>query len=88
MFSMDYLIKLPILYAAIMLAMSLDNIFWIPTSPEYQKFKNNQFPLVVEGKSYNSKLDYIFRYRILSVLKHPRDIIPAIVSSLILGVFL
>lgn len=82
---MDYLLKVPLLYAAIMFAMSLDNIFWIPTSPEYSKFQNNQFPLVVEGKSYYSKLDYIFRYRVLSVLKHPRDIIPAICSSLLLG---
>ena len=85
---MDYLLKVPIFYAAIMLAMSLDNICWIPTSPEYEKFKNNQFPIIVEGKSYNSKLDYIFRYRILSVLKHPRDIIPAIISSLTLGAIL
>ena len=68
--------------------MSVDNIFWIPTSPEYVLFKNNSFPLEVEKKFYFSKLDYILRYRVLSVLKHPRDIIPAILTSLILAVIL
>jgi hypothetical protein len=74
-----------------MIAMSLDNVFWIPTSPEYKDYKKLPFAkkgneyVIAEGKSYTTKLDYIFRYRILSVLKHPRDIIPGIFSSLFLS---
>ena len=76
------------IYALIMFCMSLDNIFWIPTSPEYSKFKNNEFPIKVEGKEYLSKADYIIRYRIWSVLTSWRDIVPGLISSLILVVIL
>jgi len=81
MFVIDWLIY----YISIMIAMCIDNIFWIPTSPEYVKIQNKQYPVRVEGKSYNSLIDYVIRYRIFSVIKHPRDIIPAIISSLILA---
>jgi hypothetical protein len=70
--------------------MSLDNVFWIGASPEYGNFiKLSLFkkgkPIKVEGKDYFSKVDYIFRYRILSVLTNWRDIIPALISGLILS---
>jgi hypothetical protein len=72
--------------------MCLDNIFWIPSSPEYPNFKKMKWirkttgnPFVfVEEKYYVSKLDYIFRYRIWSVIKDWRDIIPGVISSFVL----
>lgn len=70
-----------------MFAMCTDNIFWISSSPEYEKFKSlglfksNGTELLVEGKSYVSKIDYIFRYRVYSVLKDYRDIMPALITS-------
>ena len=86
MFSMIFPLEWLCYYIAVMFAMSVDNICWTPTSPEYYLFQKNQFPISVEKKFYNSRLDYIFRYRILSVLKHPRDIFPALLTSLIMAV--
>jgi len=80
----EFLIHWILFYVSIMIAMCVDNIFWIPTSPEYPNFKENKMPIFVEGKLYHSRLSYIFKYRILSVLTHWRDIVPAIISSTIL----
>jgi len=74
-------------YCLVMFAMSLDNIFWIPTSPEYEQYKNNK-PITVEGKTYYTKLDYIIKYRIGSVLKSWRDIVPAIITSFLMTLLL
>lgn len=88
---MNFFFKWIFCYIAVMIAMSLDNVTWIPTSPEYEDYKKlpwskkNESYVIAEGKAYTTKLDYIFRYRILSVLKHPRDIIPGIFSSLFLA---
>ena len=82
---MNFFIEWVIFYCSCMFMMLSDNLFWIPTSPEYEKFKQNKFPLKVEGKEYNSRLDYIFRYRILSVLTSWRDIVPGIITSGILA---
>lgn len=77
-------------YFAIMFAMSVDNIFWIPNSPEYGAFKEmgwfkrNPTYLVIGDNIYYTKLGYIWRYRIKTVLTHPRDIIPGIITSAIL----
>lgn len=68
-----------------MFAMCIDNIFWISASPEYPLFKENK-PITIDGKTYSTRIEYIFKYRIWSVLTHWRDIIPAIFTSLILAV--
>lgn len=75
-------------YGLVMFAMCLDNIFWISSSPEYDKIKNGNYPIKMEGKEYKNLFDYVFRYRILSVLTDWRDIIPAIISSLLLSITL
>lgn len=79
-------------YLLIMFAMSVDNIFWIPTSPEYKKYKELPFFrktfggrfIIVEDKIYTTKLQYILKYRVKSVLTHWRDIVPAILTAGIL----
>ena len=83
---LNFFIEWIVFYGSIMLAMSLDNIFWIPTSPEYEKIKKGDYPVKVGGKEYHNLKDYILRYRILSVLTSWRDVIPGIISSLILAV--
>lgn len=83
---MIFIIEWLIFYVAIIFAMSIDNIFWIPTSPEYKQIKKGNYPVKVEGKNYYSLKDYVLRYRIWSVIKHWRDIIPAIITSFILAV--
>jgi len=81
-------------YLAIMFAMSVDNIFWIPTSPEYKQFKKvpwirtDKKGFNYAGGYYANKLEYIIFYRIKSVLFHWRDIVPAIITSFILAVVL
>lgn len=75
-------------YLSIMCAMCLDNIFWIPTSPEYKDIKKNftlLFGLLAIPKNKEG-LNYCWKNRILEVIKHPRDIIPAIISSIILSI--
>ena len=71
-----------------MLAMCFDNIFWISASPEYQDFKNKKFPLTNSDGTFKSQFDYVFRGRIIAVLKNPKDIIPALISSLAFASFL
>lgn len=74
--------------------MSVDNIFWISTSPEYNQFKRlgffkkNDLRLAVEGRIYSSKIQYILIYRVGSVLTHWRDIVPALITSTILTIVL
>lgn len=93
---MSFLLEWLIFYIAIMFTMSVDNIFWIPTSPEYKKYKKLPFFkkaflgyfIIVESKFYHTKLQYIIKYRIWSVITHWRDIIPAVITSLILAVIL
>lgn len=85
---MSFILEWFTFYAAIMFTMSIDNLFWIPTSPEYLQIKKKQYPVKVEGKYYYSLIDYSLRYRIWSVLTHWRDIIPAILTSFILTLIL
>ncbi|MFW9872086.1 MAG: hypothetical protein ACFFG0_03215 [Candidatus Thorarchaeota archaeon] len=59
--------------------MSVDNIFCISASPEYNEFKKY---------SFMKKCGYIFNYRIKTVLTHWRDICPAIIASFILTLIL
>ena len=86
-------------YCLVMFAMCTDNLFWISTSPEYESFKlvpwfgkqtelisGSEFTqaVLIEGKVYENKFSYILRYRILSVLKSWRDIVPAIITSFLM----
>lgn len=73
---MIFIFKWILSYCLVMFAMSVDNIFWIGASPEYEDFKKYDF---------KKKLSYIFNYRIKTVLTHWRDITPAIMTSLILS---
>lgn len=72
--------------------MCLDNLCWISASPEYESFKKlplffwNKNSLTIYKNTYKSKISYIIKYRIWTVIKHPRDIIPAIISSMILTI--
>lgn len=83
---MNFFLQWAVFYLGIIFAMSIDNLFWIPTSPEYSSIKNKRWPIKVEGKSYGSLSGYIIRYRIWSVLTHWRDITPAIITSFILTI--
>lgn len=75
MFMLNWLVC----YLLIMFAMCTDNIFWISASPEYPVFKKYSLKL---------KLKYIINYRIKTVLTSWRDIIPGIITSLILTIIL
>ena len=76
---MNFILLWIVNYCLVMFAMCVDNIFWISASPEYPKFKI---------WNLKEKLKYIFTYRIKTVLTHWRDIIPAIMTSLILTIIL
>jgi len=73
---MEFIIKWIISYGLVMFAMCTDNIFWISSSPEYEKFKKWKI---------KEKLKYIITYRIKTVLTDWRDICPGIMTSLILS---
>ncbi|MCP6727478.1 MAG: hypothetical protein KJI69_05720 [Patescibacteria group bacterium] len=92
---MSFIIEWLIFYVAIMFTMSVDNIFWISASPEYPQFKkagwfkcNKNFIMMNQGNHhrYDTKIEYIFIYRVKTVLTHWRDIVPAIITSFILVV--
>ena len=76
---MKFIIDWLIFYFAIMFAMCVDNIFWISASPEYKDFK--------KWSSWK-KINYIFTYRIKTVITHWRDIIPAVITSFVLALML
>ena len=89
---MIFLIKWFAIYWLIIFTMCLDNIFWIPADKQWFLHKNLQphfFILILFGKEYifpkdKEALSFIWNKRIKEVIKHPYDIIPAIISSLIL----
>lgn len=60
------------LYWLIIISMSIDNLCWISSSPEFEEVKK---------KSMKDYLIYCFRDRIYAVIKDYRDIIPAILTS-------
>jgi len=75
-----------------MFAMCIDNLFWISSSPEYRTFKKllwfrkSSVKIMINGKIYNTKIHYIINYRIKSVITCWRDILPAVIVSLILAI--
>lgn len=88
---MIWFINFILFYISIMCAMCLDNIFWIPDSPEWLSIKKNFFIFILFKREFGIPKNkegkyYCWKYRILEVLKHPRDILPAIISSIILTI--
>lgn len=66
-------------YVVTMVVMCIDNIAWISDSPEYKDFKKmNLF----------RKAQYIWGYRIKTVLTNPRDMIAGVAGALIAGAFI
>ena len=59
-------------YLFVMFAMCINNLFWIPSSPEFKEFL---------GWNLIKKLRYMIGYRVFLVIIHPFDIIPAIITS-------
>lgn len=87
---MEFIIRWIISYCLIMFTMCLDNILWIPDSPEWKSIRSDFKVINFLGREYGipknkASLYYCWTKRIIEVLKHPRDIIPGIVSSLILA---
>ena len=74
---MNFFINWIVSYFLIMFAMSVDNIFWIPTSPEYPQFKK---------MTKFQKFKYILIKRIFAVLVAWRDIVPALITSFIMTI--
>lgn len=64
-------------YVFITFALCLDNIFWISASPEYSQFKT---------WSNKKRFRYILVDRVWAVIKNPRDIFPALISSFIFAI--
>lgn len=89
----DFIGQWVIFFVGIMFAMSVDNIFWIPTSPEWKGIKKNFWIIIFWGNEYcfpknKEGLNYCWKNRIFEVLKHPRDIFPGLITSFILAVIL
>ena len=76
---LEFVLKWKIYYVFVMMAMSIDNIFWIPTSPEFKDFKKWKIA---------KKLRYVIGFRIFSVITHPLDIIPALMTSYMMALLL
>jgi len=83
----DFILMWIGMYAVIITAMYHDNINWISSSPEFKNvrklgfFKSNGESVTLRSRKYKTYLDYVFRIRILGVLKDWRDITPGILSS-------
>jgi hypothetical protein len=65
----------------------------MPDSPEWKSIKKNFYIFRIFKREFGipknkEGLKYCWKSRILEVIKHPRDIIPAIISSLILTLIL
>lgn len=81
-----------------MFVMSIDNICWIPDGNQYHLIKPYFFVFTVpwfSGKRYEFVLPktriawkYIWHKRVLEVLKHPRDVLPGIITSGIMVIWL
>lgn len=79
----------PLFYASIMFAMCIDNIVWIPDSPEWKVIRKDFKVFILFNREFGIPKNkegwrYVWKNRVFEVLKHPRDIIPAIITSGIL----
>lgn len=86
---MIFFVKWIVCYAAVMVAMCTDNLTWIPTDSKWLGMKSHFYILIVFGREYVFPKDSDGRKwckeRIKDVLTHPYDIVPGIISSLILA---
>ncbi len=64
-----------ICFICIMIAMTIDNFFWISASPEYPRYKKY---------SLKQKLNYIWFKRVIPVWTAWRDLVPAVITSFLL----
>lgn len=88
----EFIIRWGISYILIMTAMSIDNLTWIPA--DYNWYGNNKWRpyfkvlFIIRGKEYlfpNTKEGWeIVRGRVKDVLTHQYDIVPGLITSLIL----
>jgi len=74
---MNFLFAWALDYALVMFAMCVDNLCWMPSSPEWNDEK---------AKGWRSLFIYALMYRIKTVLTDWRDIVPAIVTSFVMTV--
>lgn len=86
---MNFFVQWILFYTSIIFTMCVDNICWIPTSPEWSEIKHNFLVITLFGNEWaipknKNGWNYTWNKRILEVIKHPRDISPAIITSLIL----
>ena len=89
---MSFIIEWAIFYIAIMFAMSADNLFWIPTDSRFPGMKKEFFILIVGNREFvfpktKKGLSWCLE-RIKDVNTHVYDIVPGIITSLILAVIL
>ena len=96
---MSFLLEWLIFYVAVMFAMAFDNLVWIPADRKWfhtKEWKPHFYVLfILPGKV---RREYLFPKtktgwkvvgsRVKAVLTHQYDIIPAIITSLILAVIL
>lgn len=66
----------------------INNVTWITGDNNWKAFLDNKFPLVTRDGTYTSRLDYIFRGRILEVLKltNWRDYSTSLIVGILAGV--
>lgn len=76
------IIEWPLKSAAVLLAMTIDNYFWITDSPEWKSISKNfkviakiPVPINLEG------LKYVFLKRVIPVWTSWRDIVPAAITG-------
>jgi hypothetical protein len=69
---MEFILKWVIFYVLFVAMMCSDNLFWISKSPEYVDYKHYTF---------KKKVNYIFKYRIFTVITNWRDFTPALIFA-------
>ena len=87
-----------IIYTLIIFAMALDNVIWIPDGAEWPEIKKSFYVVILPWFNHKwyeyafpktkSAWSYCWHKRILEVIKHPRDIIPGVVSSFVLTILI
>lgn len=74
-----------IFYAAIMAAMSIDNLTWIPTDSRFPKMKKEFFIFIIRGREFvfpKTKKGLMWCLeRIKDVNTHVYDIVPGLITS-------
>ena len=73
-------------YLLILFTMTRDNFWWMPGSPEWKDYFKGEGP--VKLYKWRSYFEYVFKKRIVPVWTDHRDLIPAVISSLGLTLFI